>query len=244
MTGVVRHLTRALPVIVALQLLVANALAQPTSHWSSGAPMPSSRTEVAVVAVAGKIYVAGGFGGDPEVEIYDPAIDRWSRGAPLPQPLHHAAAVELDGKLYIVGGFSGGWSPVDSLYAYDPELDRWEVKAPLPTARGGLAAVVLDGKIHALSGAGERRRNTPAHEVYDPASDSWSKRAPLPTPRDHLAAAVVNGKIYAIGGRIDGSYARNLAMNELLEPGGNPCEEGMGRASAAAPDRRYHLHQP
>jgi N-acetylneuraminic acid mutarotase len=33
-----------------------------------------------------------------------------------------------------------------------------------------------------------------------------------------LAAAVVGGRIYTIGGRIDGSYGRNLAVNEVYDP--------------------------
>ena len=46
---------------------------------------PSERTEVAVAEVGGKIYVVGGFGGQRELEIYDPAADRWSRGAAIPR---------------------------------------------------------------------------------------------------------------------------------------------------------------
>ena len=79
--------------------------AQGTGRWTAGAPMPSSRTEVAVAELGGRIYVVGGFGGERELEIYDPAADRWSRGAAIPRALHHAAAVGLQGKLYVVGGY-------------------------------------------------------------------------------------------------------------------------------------------
>ena len=70
--------------------------------------MPSARTEVAVAEVSGKIYVVGGFGGERELEIYDPQSDRWSRGAPVARALHHAAAVGLGGKLYVIGGYVDG----------------------------------------------------------------------------------------------------------------------------------------
>ena len=149
---VVRYMAHSLPLALPLLVLAGAVLAEPSGRWSAGAPMPSSRTEVAVATVADKIYVVGGFGGDPVIEIYDPVTDSWSRGAPLPQSLHHAAAVELGGKLYVVGGYTGNWNPVDSVDEYDPELDRWQARAPLPTARGALAAVVLDGRIHALGG--------------------------------------------------------------------------------------------
>ncbi len=197
---------------------VSAAAAQELGRWSSGAAMPSARSEVAVAALEGRVYVVGGFGGGRALEIYDPAADRWSRGAPMPRAVHHPAAVAVAGKLYVVGGFAAGWSPIDSLYAYDPKRDSWQSLAPLPTARGALAAVVLGGRIHVLGGMAPGRRNTPAHEVYDPASDSWSERAPLPTARDHLAAAVLGGRIYALGGRLGGSYGRNLSLTEAYDP--------------------------
>jgi hypothetical protein len=57
-------------------LFSAMALAQGTGRWGAGTAMPSQRTEVAVAEVGGKIYVVGGFGGERELEIYDPETDR------------------------------------------------------------------------------------------------------------------------------------------------------------------------
>ena len=96
--------------------------------------------------------------------------------------------------------------------------NRWRARAPMPTPRGALAAAVIDGKIHAVSGNGWRLRNTSAHEVYDPGADRWTARAAIPTPRDHLAVATVDGRLYAIGGRVNGSYDRNLNVNEAYDP--------------------------
>src|SRR6266566_1567001 len=130
--------------------LLGGALAQVPGSWTTGAPMPSARTEVAVAEVDGKIYVVGGFGGERELEIYDPAVDRWSRGAPIPRALHHAGAVGLNGKLYLIGGYVDGWTPTDEVHEYDPASDRWRPLARLPTAGGGLAAAGLGGKILAV----------------------------------------------------------------------------------------------
>jgi N-acetylneuraminic acid mutarotase len=103
-------------------LLAAAAFAQGTGRWIMGTLMPSARTEVAVAEVGGKIYVVGGFGGERELEVYDPAADRWSRGASIPRALHHAAAVGLNDKLYVVGGFVEGWTPTDDVHEYDLSL--------------------------------------------------------------------------------------------------------------------------
>ena len=218
------------PVILALALngLLAGATAaQPQGpapgRWTQGPAMPSSRTEVAVAEVDGKIYVVGGFGGERELEIYDQVAERWSRGASFPREVHHAAAVGVNGKLYVVGGYAHDWAPIDAVYEYDPAADSWRMRAPMPTPRGALAAAVIGGRIHAVGGVGAsgrigRRTNSNAHEVYDPAADKWSVRAPLPTPRDHLAVAAEGGQLYAVGGRIDGDYGRNLATNESYDP--------------------------
>jgi len=105
-------------------LLATASFAQSIGRWIIGTPMPSSRTEVAVAEAGGKIYVVGGFGGERELEMYDPGADRWSRGASIPRALHHAAAVGLQDKLYVVGGFVEGWTPTDDVHEYDPASDR------------------------------------------------------------------------------------------------------------------------
>jgi N-acetylneuraminic acid mutarotase len=117
-------------------LLAWPAFAQGIGRWTVGTPMPSARTEVAVAEVGGKIYVVGGFGGERELEVYDPGTDRWSRGASIPRALHHAAAMGLKDKLYVVGGFVEGWTPTDDVHEYDPAGDRWKRLAALPTPRG------------------------------------------------------------------------------------------------------------
>src|SRR5262245_28745084 len=147
------------------------ALAQATGRWTVAAPMPSARTEVAVAEVGGKIYVVGGFGGERELEIYDPQTERWSRGAPITRALHHAAAVGFVGKPYVIVGYVDGWTPTNEVHEYHPVNNGWRLLAPLPTARGALAAAVLGGSIHAVGGVGWRGRNTPAHEAYDPVAN-------------------------------------------------------------------------
>ena len=88
----------------------------------------------------------------------------------------------------------------------------------LPTPRGSPSAAVIDGKAHVVGGVALGGKNTPAHEVHDVASETWSRRAAVPTPRDHFVLAHADGRLFAIGGRIDGSYARNLAVTEIYDP--------------------------
>lgn len=207
--------------------------------WQKAADAPSARTEVAAAALAGKIYVIGGFAPlrlgnllrlsvSDAVEVYDPAKDRWHPAAPLPRPLHHAAAASVGGRLFVLGGFAPSltsvWNPVDAVFEYLPAENRWLPRRPMPTPRGALAAAVLDGKIFAIGGY-DGRRSLAVVEVYDPDTDAWRPGASLSAPRDHLAAAAVGGRIYAVGGRVDLDYRRNLAVVEAYDPGSGRWRE-------------------
>jgi len=206
-----------------------------SGHWMTGAPAPTARTEVAVAALDGLIYVVGGFeqsgswmfrqsSVSTRVEVYDPATNRWSSKPDLPIGLHHAGAAAFGGALYVVGGFTKSddtiWSPSDRVFRFDPAGEEWTDRAPLPTARGGLAVTTLQGKLYAVSGY-DGQENPAAVEVYDPALDQWSAVAPLPTPRDHLTAVAIDETLYAIGGRVRLNYRENLSTVEAYHAESN-----------------------
>ncbi len=185
--------------------------------WSTLAPMPTPRSEVAAAELDGKIYVFGGFGaGATKNEEYDLRANTWRERAPVPQGVDHAAAVALEGQIYLIGGFDGRFRPVDSVWAYDPKTDTWSKKADLPTPRGALGAAVVDGKIYVIGGSGVGG-DVGTTEQYDPSTNAWAPRSPMPTPRDHIGIAAIEGRIYVSGGRL-GSFARNLSNNEEYDP--------------------------
>src|SRR5258705_1285193 len=100
---------------VALLLLLTlfPAAAQDTTPtqggWTTGAPMPTRRSELASALLDGKIYVAGGIGEAwttrAEVERYDIAADSWTPVAPLPLGLNHLGMAALNGHVYVTGGY-------------------------------------------------------------------------------------------------------------------------------------------
>jgi len=198
------------------------------SGWRTLAPMPTPRSEVAVAAVGGRIYVVGGFlgNGSPSdaVEVYDPATDTWTQAPPLPEPRHHTAAAGVaDIFLYIIGGFGTSFSdPQSTVYKYDTTRQTWEERAPLPTARGGHAVTadacpgLRSACLYAIGGSDEAGENVPEVEAYDDVTNTWSAAASIPTPRDHLIAqqSGAPGYIFAIGGRRNVDFGRNLDANE------------------------------
>ena len=115
------------------------------SFWTTGAPMPTARSEIAGTILDGKIYIIGGFDrsgrSTTATEVYDPMANEWTTAAPLPQPLDHTAAASFEGKLYVVGG---GYLTIDNLlnklFIYDPSTNKCTEVANLPIARCALTS--------------------------------------------------------------------------------------------------------
>ncbi len=192
-------------------------------QWGEGAPQTPARSELPAAALAGLIYVPGGFGGETVFQAYDPASDEWRDLAPLPAGRHHlmAAALDSTGSVYVFGGGAAGvWSPTTTAWAYAPALNAWTEIAPLPEPRMAGAAVALKDKIYIVGGAG----GSSALLEYDPAANTWRRLAALSTPREHLAAAALDGEIYALGGRWGG--LGELDSVEIYDPAADAWRAG------------------
>jgi len=198
-------------------LLVVVSIALPLcadSAWVRLRPVLEGRQEVAVAAVAGKVYLMGGLRTadvSSSVEVYDPATDSWRFVAPLPEPLHHSAAVGFEGHVYIFGGFrSLAFDSADAAYRYDPATDLWTPVPRMAERRGALAAAVIGDRIYVVGGTGPL---TGALAAFEPSTQRWISLAPMPTPREHLAAGTLEGKLYVVGGRRPG----DLTLRTLEE---------------------------
>src|SRR5213075_3082754 len=129
--------------------------------WSTVAPMPTARTDLAAVAGAdGKLYAIGGrVGGSASgvVEVYDPTTDSWTTRAPMPTPRYGLAVVRgTDGRIYAIGGnYKSVQDAGASIVAevYDPAANTWQSLPSLPVPRYDLAAAVdASGTIYAIGG--------------------------------------------------------------------------------------------
>jgi N-acetylneuraminic acid mutarotase len=212
--------------------------------WTTLAPMPTARQEVAVVALDNRVYVIGGFGpgGEPvaTVEVYDPAANRWEARAPLPVALHHPAAAVAAGRLLVIGGYTGGrisWTASDAVLQYDADKNTWTTRAPMSAPRGALAVAVLNDRVHAVGGSA--KQVSQMHEVYDPATNQWALAAPMPTARDHLAAVAFQGRLWALGGRTS-FMGTQYSTVEVYDPSTDgwssaaPLPDGRGGLAAVA----------
>ena len=137
-----------------------------TNTWKTKTPMPTPRNHVALGAINGKIYVAGGRVGAPYislgsdvslVEVYDVAKDSWV--ATLPQRMPTARSGVgfgvFGGRLLVAGGEwqdSVTQTAFRAFEAYNPETDTWQSMPSLEIARHGVASAVVGDKFIVVSG--------------------------------------------------------------------------------------------
>lgn len=127
-----------------------------TDTWSTVAPLPSARSDLAAVAHGGKIYVFGGcapLGFRNDVDVYDPVTDTWST-APLNMPTARASmygAAAKGGTIYVIGGWNGS-GQLTTNEAYDVAADAWSTELAMPSPRAEMGVVFHGGRIYTVGG--------------------------------------------------------------------------------------------
>jgi N-acetylneuraminic acid mutarotase len=202
---------RLMLVGVVAAIVLGGGTAKADFTWTRKADMPTARWSQTSAVVNGKIYVIGGYTGEPDgiilstLEEYDPLTNTWIRKADMPTArcdMIGSSAV-VDGKIYVIGGdiFDSDWKCIPTVEEYNPATNTWTRKADMPTPRWSLATCAVDGKIYAIGGAPNSITGLNVVEQYDPINNTWTRKANMPTGVWGLCARVVNGKIYALGGR-------------------------------------------
>ena len=147
-----------------------------TDTWSTVAPLPSPRSDLAAATIGGKIYVFGGCRGRAtilgDVDVYDPVTDTWS-AAPKDLPTPRAAMYSVaskGGTVYVIGGWDGIGAGLSTNEAYKVSKDSWTMGLPpMTTARAEASAVGHGGRIYVLGGATPGfGASLDANEVFKP----------------------------------------------------------------------------
>eukprot|EP00250_Pteridium_aquilinum_P013723 c21533_g1_i1 orf=409-1521(-) len=99
-----------------------------THQWTFGGSMGVARGEFAWGVIDGKLYVAGGYGGDDvgnrvEAEAYDFETDTWSRISSMPFSVTRDFFFVLKGRLFVRGWIQASRSVI--FLSYRPITDEW-----------------------------------------------------------------------------------------------------------------------
>ncbi|MEX3690245.1 Kelch repeat-containing protein [Paraburkholderia sp. BR14263] len=203
--------------------------ATPQGVWTTAAPLPLPRSEMAWATSEGeRMHVIGGYGAGQVARsyhhVFDAARGAWRNAAPVPRGANHIGVAALDGVVYAMGGFvEQNRIAVPDCYAYVVADDRWHAIHPLSRgSRGAISVVAHEGMLHAIGG--RDTRSVDWHEAYDPKSDTWKTLAPIPGPRDHTAAVSLAGWILVAGGRMD-TFDFNTGMHVAYDAKRDAWEE-------------------
>jgi N-acetylneuraminic acid mutarotase len=211
--------------LIRAALVVAFALAG--SGWTTHAPLPVARTEVAAATLGREIAVVGGFlengGSSRRLDFYAPGSNTWRSGPDLPAAVNHASATVARGRLYVAGGYGAE----RSLFVLAG--DRWQT-IPMPAPRAAAGAAALRGTVYVVGGVGTGG-NARSMLAYDLGTRRW-RTLPGPRARQHLAVTAARGRIYAIAGRTTG-LETNFTLVESWAPG-----EKRWRQEAPVPEAR------
>lgn len=196
------------------EALTSGARLFTTITWSSAAAAPLKRAEAFGTFVNGKLYLFGGYHGDPNwtptrrADVYDPGTNKWTRIADLPKGLTHVGVAVDGGNIYIAGGYpaqadgTGQNFSTTAVWTYNTSTNSYTSMPPLPFPRAGGVLVRVDRLLYYFGGSNSSRKDAGAQwSLNIDTGTTWTTRAPMPTPRNHLGGAVLNGKIYAVGGQ-------------------------------------------
>jgi N-acetylneuraminic acid mutarotase len=205
--------------------------------------LPTPLGREAVVAVGGKLVVAGGLvaGDQSTATAYrlDPTNGHVQPLRGLPVPVHDTAGVLLGGRPVVLGG--GNTSEQDVVQVQRP--GGWTVGGHLPQARSDLAAFTVAGRALVIGGYDAV---TPAVPSVLASRDgaSWMVIGSLPVPVRYAAGVAQGGAVWLFGGersgaqqtavqRIDATTGKAQVVTHLPHP--------LGHASAIAFGRRILL---
>jgi Kelch motif len=163
--------------------------------------LPTTRSDLSAVTVAGRAYVLGGYDGNlPLAPVLRTSDGRsFTSIGDLPVPFRYAAVATIGRMIYTFGGELANGLDSDAIQAIDTRGGRARVIGHLDRPLSHASAVVLGGRIYVLGG---RSRENPTDEIlsFDPSTEEIRLAGHLPFPVTNAAAGGVGAVGYLIGG--------------------------------------------
>ncbi len=227
------------------------------NSWRSLTPLPEPLANLAVAALGGRIYAAGGSASSAGIEgaiaisdrvyVLDPAENRWRQAGTLPSPLAGAAMVAAGDALYVLGGWDGE-NMRDEVWRTQPQTDggetlRWELATRLNTPVAFFGATLAGNRLYVIGGYDGQRALAEA-AAFDLETREWQRLPPMSVPRSGLTAVYDGMAVFALGG----GWTRAIETHERYDAYANqwsnfpsPFSGEWRHLAAAAQDGRIWL---
>ena len=206
----------------------------PTSIYTYTTGAFSGLTYPSAAELHGRIYLAGGEGGESSSQVYRyPAVvyatpnmtgdlSAWTATTPLPQPLSHGQLVALNDYLYYVGGRTNpSGQGTNTVYYAKPDpltgaISQWFTATTAIPYRpyGHMAVATQNGHLYVISGIDQSGFTGGVPYVYyaHPLSDTgnitgWFHTVDLPRSITDGAGVYYGGQFYLTGGFLDANFS-------------------------------------
>lgn len=197
-----------------------------TDSWTTGASMPTARTDASAAVIGGLVVVMGGWVFENRTgitilgttEVYDPITDSWAPAPGLSTPRSDLGSATCNGWVVAAGGFGSLFGPSlfsDAVELFHPAVG-WRSGTFLPTPRGELVVVSDGTALYAIGGrsAGGPTNATEAFDCsfFPPAPVSVSLVLTPPS-------GAVAGSVYVKGSGAIGAGIAMTAYWDRVDPG-------------------------
>lgn len=152
----------------------------------------------------GRVLVAGGYGFNSTVEVYNPESGSWTNVGSMGRRVSVAEVEQLDdGRVFIMGGeyWSGSHTRYADVTIYDPTTDILSVGPSMPGPHSNFETLKTStGNLLAMSGWSTNSTITPQCDLFVADLDAWVNAPQLVRPRVGFRAIYTGGRAFVFGG--------------------------------------------
>ena len=150
--------------------------------------MKKKRAYHGVELFAGKVLIAGGFGTETDVEIFDIARNECVEMPPLPSPVSRTGTVRRGDSMLLIGGMENS-KVGKKIIEYDFKTGQSKVLLTMKKERPYCSCVCRGNTLIVIGGA---KDDPDAVDCFNFLSNSWKRLPSMAEPRIHASTVVVN----------------------------------------------------
>jgi hypothetical protein len=150
--------------------------------------MKKKRAYHGVELFAGKVLIAGGFGTETDVEIFDIARNECVEMPSLPSPVRCMGTVRRGDSMLLIGGMENSKGGKKSI-EYDFKTGQSKVLLTMKRERPYCSCVCRGNTLIVIGGA---KDDPDAVDCFNFLSNSWKRLPSMAEPRIHASTVVVN----------------------------------------------------